>query len=215
MRIISVDPEVPGVFAIGQFAYGIIAVGQMATGVIAIGQVARGVVAIGQLAIGFVAIGQLAFGLFAGVAMLGVFGRGFPLGLVPRLGKPRQLPPTTKAGNLRTSYGDGWIEAEIGTDETGLPHLRADGLRAADIRLAASLVRPAMAEMRRYAEPKVIAHVRRIGEDLVCDRLLHVPVPVTDRTGFWPLTGFRMAALVVLAVVVWFVVWPPVQAMAG
>lgn len=215
MRFFSSDPQEPGFIAAGQFAYGVIAFGQMATGVIAIGQVARGVVAIGQLAIGFVAIGQMAFGLFAGVAMIGAFGRGWPLRLVPKLGRPRLLPPTTKVGGIRTGYGDGWIDATLVSGEAGIPRLQIEGTGSATIRLAAGLVRPAMGELRRYDAPRVVAHVRQVDRDLVCDRLLHVPLPATRRIGFWPLTTVRMAFLVAGAVMTWLVVWPPVLAMFG
>jgi thioredoxin reductase len=37
VRILSTDPDVPGIFAIGQVATGVFACGQMATGLIAIG----------------------------------------------------------------------------------------------------------------------------------------------------------------------------------
>ena len=213
VRLISVDPEVPGFFAVGQFAYGFIALGQMATGVIAIGQMARGVIAIGQVAVGLVAVGQLAFGLYAGVAMLGVFGRGFPLPLIPKLPRPRQLPPTSDLGRVRMGYGDGWIDAELDLERTGIPALTREGLPVGDVKLAARLVPLARAELRRYEVPKVIAHVRRSGETLVCDRLLHVPVPLTARRGFWPLTAFRMGFLLILAIGVWLAIWPPIAAL--
>lgn len=213
MRLISVEPEVPGFIAVGQFAYGVIALGQMATGVIAIGQMARGVIAIGQVAVGLVAIGQLGFGLFAGVAMLGVFGRGFPIPLVPKLPRPRELPPTTDLGRVRMGYGDGWIDADLELAGDGVPALTRDGLPVGDVKLAARLVPLARAELRRYELPKVIAHIRRTGETLICDRLLHVPVPLTARRGFWALTTVRMGALLLLGIGVWLAVWPPIAAM--
>ncbi len=77
MRILSTDPDEPGIFAIGQVATGVFAFGQMATGVIAIGQLARGVVAVGQLAVGFVAIGQACYSVVWGGGMVGLTGRGF------------------------------------------------------------------------------------------------------------------------------------------
>lgn len=77
MRLLSTNPDEPGVFAIGQVATGIFAFGQMATGVIAIGQLARGVVAVGQLAVGFVAVGQACYAPLWGGGMVGITGRGF------------------------------------------------------------------------------------------------------------------------------------------
>lgn len=120
MRIISTDPDEPGVFAFGQVAYGIFALGQIATGVIAIGQVARGVVAIGQGAIGVVAIGQGAFGVLYGGGMIAVGGRGFGLALkmlpkiaIERFARPA-LPPLSTFAELSTrSRGPAWVLARI------------------------------------------------------------------------------------------------------
>ena len=213
MRIWSVDPSEPAIIGVGQHAYGFIAIGQMATGVIAIGQGARGIIAIGQVAIGLFAVGQLAFGLFAGVAMLGVFGRGFPIPLVPKLPRPRELPPTGVLERIRMGYGDGWIDAELELAPAGVPRLTRSGAALTDIKLTAKLVPLAHAELRRYVAPKVIAHVRRVGHTLVCDRLLHVPVPLRETRNFETWMIVRMTALVVLACVVWWVVWPPIAAM--
>jgi hypothetical protein len=58
MRLVSTDPNEPGIFAVGQLAVGIFALGQLSLGVVAVGQLARGVFAFGQLAVGVVAIGQ-------------------------------------------------------------------------------------------------------------------------------------------------------------
>jgi len=213
MRLLSTDPGEPGVFAVGQEAYGVIAIGQFATGVIAIGQMARGVIAIGQVAVGLVVVGQLGFGLFAGIAMLGVFGRGFPIPLVPKLPRPRELPPTTELGHIRMGYGDGWVDAHLAMTLGGAPTLAQSGVSLDDVKLTARLIPLARAELRRYLAPKVVAHVRRVGDVLVCDRLLHVPVPLTETRNFWPLTAARMVVLVALAIGVWITIWPPIAAM--
>jgi hypothetical protein len=213
VRLISTDPNEPGFLGIGQHAYGVIALGQTATGVIAIGQLARGVVAVGQLAVGLVAIGQLAFGVFAGVAMIGLFGRGFPLALIPKLPRPRQLPPTADLNRIRMGYGDGWIDAELTASRTGPPTLTQAGVPLSDVKLSARLIPLARAELGRYEVPKVVAHVRRIGQTLVCDRLLHVPVPLSATKGFRGKIIARAVLLAVLAIGVWFAIWPPIAAM--
>jgi hypothetical protein len=212
MRLISVTPEEPGVFAVGQFAYGFFAFGQMATGVIAIGQIARGLVAVGQVGFGLVAVGQVAFGSFAG-AGLGLFGRGWPFSLVPSLPRPRALPPTTDASQVRMGYGDGWIEAELGLTPSGVPCLAKAARPLDDIKLSARLVPLVRAELGRYERPKVIAHLRRAGDTLVCDRLLHVPVPLSERRNFRASMTARMVTLVLLAIAVWIVIWPPIAAL--
>ncbi|MCA9682233.1 MAG: hypothetical protein KC457_08560 [Myxococcales bacterium] len=219
MRLLSTDPDEPGVFAVGQVAYGIVALGQMATGVIAIGQVARGVIAIGQGAIGLIAVGQGAIGLYAGLAMLGIFGRGFPLPVVPKLPRPRQLPGTTDLSQVRMGYGDGWIEAELapGPDQVPLLYPVHGGVGGeapiADIRLAAKLRPKANAELAQTPKPRVVAHIKRVGDGLVCDRLLHVPIPLTETEGYQTKLAFRMAVLVALALVFWQIVWLPIAQM--
>jgi hypothetical protein len=99
--LVSVGGDLPGVFAVGQFATGVFALGQEATGVVAIGQVSTGVVAVGQLSRGFIAVGQLALGLAAagqlavgvvwcaGIGVSGQGGPGLVYGLLPRLSPPR------------------------------------------------------------------------------------------------------------------------------
>lgn len=117
MRILSTDPDVPGVFAVGQIATGIFALGQMATGFVAVGQVARGVIVVGQGAIGIIAIGQGTVAVGWGVGMVAIVGRGY--GLVARLlpkyrpdrGKP-ELPPLSNLEEIRQTR-NGWIAARV------------------------------------------------------------------------------------------------------
>lgn len=126
MRLISTDPDVPGVFAFGQLAVGVVAVGQLALGVIAVGQVARGVIAVGQAAIGVVAVGQGAIGLYHGtgmVALAGPRGYGLALHLLPRADRepPPDLPTALEPSDLLEGRVErGWLRAE----------LRGDGARA-------------------------------------------------------------------------------------
>jgi hypothetical protein len=104
LRVVSVNSELPGVFAVGMrangiFAFGVlatgvVAVGEVATGVIAIGQLARGVIAIGQGAVGLVSVGQLSFGVLWSMGQLGIAGTAGPnqamWGLFPRPRSPRR-----------------------------------------------------------------------------------------------------------------------------
>ncbi|MGE0785345.1 MAG: hypothetical protein AB7S26_06640 [Sandaracinaceae bacterium] len=118
MRLFSTDPDVPGVFAVGQVAVGIFAFGQLAVGVVAIGQVARGVFALGQLAIGFVAVGQGALGVLYAGGMGAIGGRGFGLCLkmlpkmvIDRFERPT-LPPVSSLAEA-LEKGRGWVVARI------------------------------------------------------------------------------------------------------
>ena len=147
--------------------------------------------------------------------MIGIFGRGWPLPLVPKLPVPRQLPATTDMSQLRMGYGDGWIEAELKLGLGGAPVLSIAGAPIDRLKLAAPLVPVARAEIERYFVPEVIAHVRSVGEVLVCDRLLHVPLPITQKRNFKALTLVRMILLVVVALGVWLAIWPPIAALLG
>lgn len=119
MRLVSTDPDQPGIFAFGQFAVGVIAVGQLALGVVAIGQVARGVFALGQAAVGVFAVGQGAIGLYHGtgmVALAGPRGYGLALHLLPRVlrEEPPLLPPAIAAAELLERRSErGWLHAKL------------------------------------------------------------------------------------------------------
>jgi hypothetical protein len=119
VRIISTDPQHPGVFAFGQVAVGVIAFGQAALGVVAIGQLARGVFCLGQGAIGVVAVGQGAIGLWHGTGMLaiaGARGYGLALHLLPLLVRERapELPAETPlSALLDRSASGGWLRATL------------------------------------------------------------------------------------------------------
>jgi hypothetical protein len=191
MRILSIGDE-PGLFAFGQFATGVIAIGQVATGVVAIGQVARGVVAVGQLGIGLFAAGQVCVGLF-GAAGIGVGGRGkgLVLPLVPTIEPPYDFPPCTTFDNVKAGFGDGWIEAKLQQIDGGHIGLGAEtGLLP--LKLACQLVMKARSELMRFGDAPVVAHIRRMGDVLVCDRLMHVPTAMTTRPGFWIGLALRM-----------------------
>jgi hypothetical protein len=209
MRILSIGDE-PGFFAFGQFATGVIAVGQVATGVIAIGQLARGVVAVGQASVGLVAAGQVCIGLY-GAAGIGIGGRGKGLvgSLVPTIEPPYEFPPCTRFEDVRAGFGDGWIDARLTQLENGVIALTSDGGAALPLKLACQLVMKARSEVMRFGTAPVVAHVRRMGDALVCDKLMHVPTALRARPGFYIGLVFRMAMLVAIAVVVWTVALLP------
>lgn len=208
MRLFSVGDE-PGFFAFGQFATGVIAVGQVATGVIAIGQLARGVVAVGQLGVGVFAAGQLCVGLFGGAGIgIGGRGKGLVLSLVPTVEPAYDFPPCTTFDDVRAGFGDGWIEASLGLREGGHVGIAVDA-QPLPIKLAAQLVMKARSELMRLGNAPVVAHVRRMGDVFVCDRLMHVPTAMTTRPGFYIGLVLRMAVLIAIAVVVWVVALVP------
>jgi hypothetical protein len=105
LRVVSVNSDLPGVFAVGMrpngvfavgfLATGVVAVGEVATGVIAIGQLARGVIAIGQGAVGLVSAGQISFGVLWSMGQVGIGGTAGPnqavWGLFPRPRRRRVL----------------------------------------------------------------------------------------------------------------------------
>lgn len=208
MRIFSVGDE-PGLFAFGQFATGVIAVGQVATGVIAIGQVARGVVAVGQLGIGLWGAGQVGVGLF-GAAGIGIGGRGkgLVLPLVPTVEPPYEFPPCKTFEEVKAGFGDGWVSLKLKQLAGGQIGLGTDA-EVLPLKLACQLVMKARSEVMRFGEAPVVAHVRRMGDVLVCDRLMHVPTAMTTRPGFWVGLVFRMAVLIAIAVAVWTVALLP------
>ncbi len=208
MRLLSVDDE-PGVFAFGQFATGIIAVGQVATGVIAIGQLARGVVVVGQLGIGLFSAGQLSVGLF-GAAGIGIGGRGkgLVLPLVPTIEPPYEFPPCTTFEDVKAGFGDGWIAAKLEQATGGYIGLKTDS-GPLPVKLACQLLTRARSELMRFGQASVIAHIRRMGDVLVCDRLMHVPTAGRRRPQFWIGLFFRMAMLGAVAVLVWTVALLP------
>lgn len=128
MRLISTDPQHPGLFAFGQFAVGVVAIGQIALGVIAIGQVARGVFCVGQAAIGVFCVGQGSVGLYHGtgmVALAGPRGYGLALHLLPQIQRepPPLLPTATPPADLLERRAErGWLYAKL---QPGSPHARA------------------------------------------------------------------------------------------
>jgi len=200
MRFFDAGDNAVGIIAVGQQATGVFAFGQMATGVIAVGQLARGGFVIGQLAIGLVGWGQCGVGMFHAAGMVGVGGRrgiGGILQLVPTLGRPRLLPEPTPFAAVAAG-GQGWIEVQLAEDALGLA-LHQGGQRLPiklDRRLQAR-ARVIMVEGSR----RVLAHTRRVGPLLVCERLAREPLRPPERKGFWGLAAVQLTALLVLGII--------------
>jgi len=200
MKLFDVGAHAVGVIAVGQQATGFFAFGQFATGVIAIGQVARGGIAIGQLAFGLIGWGQVGAGMFHAVGMVGVGGRGFGpvLRLVPLLGRPRVLPPTTTLDAVEAGSA-GWIEADLEKDL----RLYNKGGAVLPIKLDRRLQQGGQ-EVTALGRHRVLAHTRRVALGasreylLVCDRIAYEPARPYERRGFWVLAAFQALGLVAL-----------------
>jgi hypothetical protein len=194
MKFFDTGQRAMGFIAIGQEATGFFALGQMATGVIAIGQVARGCIAIGQGAIGLIGWGQGGVGVFHAVGMIGIGGRGFGgvLRLIPSIGRPRILPRATTFAAVKEGEA-GWIEADL-TPDFGLHQAGARLPVKLDRRLQTG-VGSAIAD----GAHRVLAHVRPVGELLVCERIAYEPPRPYQKKGFWVLGAFQLAGLLCLA----------------
>lgn len=202
MKFFDAGSEAKGFIAFGQQATGFLAVGQMATGFIAIGQLARGVIAIGQLGIGLVGWGQGGVGIFHAAGMLGVGGRrgiGGILQLVPTIGRPR-VPPEPTSLSFVNAGTPGWLELDLARDQSGL------GLYENGIRTPIKLDRRTLAGGMRIAADgpvHVWAHTKRVGQTLVCQRVVHVPQRAFQKKSFLPLAIVQVILLLVLGAVYW------------
>ena len=208
MRIVSFQNGEPGFFAFAPYATGVIAIGQVAVGFIAIGQLAIGGIAAGQLGFGLMGAGQLGLGVYA-AGGLGIGGRGKgAIGkLVPTVDPPRSLPPTTTLDSIRAGWGDGWLAATLGWTKDQLPGLYVDG-QPLPLKISKGVLDAAFAELGLRAESEVQAHVRRVGDVLICDRLMHVPIPMTAQRDFYSLLVVRMVLLIAMAAAWWVLVAP-------
>lgn len=201
MDFISVGQEARGFIAIGQHATGVFAFGQIATGVIAIGQVARGCFALGQVALGFIGWGQAGFGVLHAVGMLGAGGRGFGivLRLVPALGKKRVPPPLSPPDRVYAGQ-PGWLELDLFHDGANL------GLGAGGQRWPIKVHRQLIGDATRLTTqgPRhVYAYVTKIGQILVCERILHEPPRPYEVPGWYTLGVVQFAGLLALACAWW------------
>jgi hypothetical protein len=195
-----------GIVSVGQEAFGVFAFGQLARGFVAVGQVAIGVVAVGQLSVSVLGIGQGGIGIAWFAGMLGVGGRGICLRLIPGLDLPR-IPPATVAFDdlARGALAQGFVRLEV-VDGPRVPALAIAG-RAVPVKLTPAVAGALQnAKRRPQGLGEVLAHVRRAGSGLVCDRLVEVPGGRRIHKGFAVL---RFVLLIGAAVVWWFVFLPP------
>jgi len=201
MDFISVGQEARGFIAIGQHATGVIAFGQVATGVVAVGQLARGVFCLGQAALGFIGWGQLGLGVLHAVGMVGAGGRGFGLviRLVPSLGKKR-IPPQTTTLDAIYAGQPGWIEVDLFYDNGGI------GFGSQGQRLPIKLDRKLVGDASRltaHGPVHVWANLKRVGQVVVCERIVHQPPRPYESKSWFTLGAFQFVGLLVLCCVWW------------
>jgi hypothetical protein len=202
MKFFDVGGQATGFIAIGQQATGFLAIGQMATGFIAIGQLARGVIAVGQLGVGLVGWGQGGVGVMHAIGMLGVGGRGMGivLPLVPSLGRARIPPQTTSLQVVHGTGRAGWVSASIAADAWGL------GLYDGNARLPVKLDRRVIgkgAELCQHGPFPVYASVQRLGQTLVCDRIVYEPARPYKKREWWIIGAIQLCGLLVLGAIYW------------
>ena len=122
MRLFSADPNVPGVFAVGQMATGVFVLAQFGTGIFVVAQFGRGVFVLAQFAVGFVAVGQFAAGIISTGGMGAVGGRSFfglPMfALLPRFRWPRETTSplateTTLAALTSGEVDEGFVRVHV------------------------------------------------------------------------------------------------------
>src|SRR5688572_4318540 len=201
MDFISVGQEARGFIAIGQHATGVFAFGQVATGVVAVGQLARGVFCLGQAALGFIGWGQLGLGVLHAVGMVGAGGRGFGLvvRLVPSLGKKRIPPQTTTLDHIYAG-APGWVELDLFYDGHGI------GFGNQGQRLPIKLDRKLIGDANRlttHGPVHVWAYLKRVGQVVVCERIVHQPPRPYESKSWFTLGAFQFVGLLVLCCVWW------------
>ncbi|MGK4003805.1 hypothetical protein WMF31_14330 [Sorangium sp. So ce1036] len=173
MKLISTDPSEIGVVSVGQFAHGIFAFGQFARGFIAIGQVAIGVVAVGQISFSVLGAGQAGGGIAWFAGMVGVGGRGVCLRLIPGLDLPRDPPPVVPLDAAMRGEVRGFVRAEVVDGPNGAK--LASGGHVLPVKMSPGLL-GALTDARRAGKvSEIFAHLGRIGDVVVCDRLMEVP----------------------------------------
>lgn len=205
MDFIAVGEQARGFIAIGQHATGVFAFGQVATGFVAVGQLARGCFCLGQAAIGFIGWGQLGLGVFHAVGMLGAGGRGkgIVLPLTPSLGRKR-IPPATITLDRVYAGEPGWLSLDLFYDEHGVG-FGSNGQRL-PIKLHRKIVRAAGALVAHGRPVSVYAYVTRVGNVLVCERIVHVPPRPYEEPGFVARALVQFFGLLIMACVWWVAV---------
>ncbi|AUX44609.1 uncharacterized protein SOCE26_060750 [Sorangium cellulosum] len=201
MKLVSTDPSEIGVVSVGQFAHGILAFGQFARGFIAIGQIAVGVIAIGQVSFSVLGAGQAGGGIAWFAGMLGVGGRGVCLRLIPGLDLPREPPPLVPLDAAMRGEVRGFVRAEVVDGPSGAK-LAAQG-HVLPVKMSPALLR-ALTDARRAGQVReIFAHLGRIGNVVVCDRLMEIPAARPSTFGM-PFQIVRFLLLVALATGWWY-----------
>lgn len=201
MKLISTDPSEIGIFSVGQTAEGIFAFGQIARGFIAIGQIAIGVVAVGQVSFSVLGAGQVGGGV-AWFAGLGVGGRGACLRLIPGLDLPRDPPPLVPLDAAMRGETHGFVHVEVVDGPNGAK--LASGGHLLPVKMSPTLFGALTDAHRAGKVNEIFAHLRRIGDVVVCDRLMEVP-GARPREVPLALHVVRFLLLVALATGWWYV----------
>jgi hypothetical protein len=181
VRLFSTPTEF-GIIGVGQEAHGVFAFGQVARGFVAVGQLAVDVVAVGQLSFSILGVGQVGGGISWFAGMLGVGGRGLCLRLIPGLDPQRVAPETIDLARVRSG-------------ESGFVKLKIEAFAQERIKLAPAVFKAL--EGARGQVPEVYASLRRVGEHVVCDRVMEVPGRKPSSST--ALTVVRVGALIALA----------------
>jgi len=220
VKFFDAGQRAEGFIAIGQEAVGVIAIGQVALGFIAIGQMARGVFVVGQLAVGVVAVGQLALGVWGGVGMMAITGRwvkGLGLAIWPKRESELKLPKAIELSQVKSGQA-GFVEVDVERDgddfrlvhdsqtlDVTMSHEVREAARSiAKLSYRVALVR--LEQKERIDESQSSAYREAAPTELYLDasKIIAVPRPEWQTTGFWTGAGVRSFGIAVLAAA-WFV----------
>lgn len=201
MKLLTTDPSEIGVVSVGQFAHGIFAFGQFARGFIAVGQVAVGVVALGQLSFSVLGVGQAGGGIAWFAGMVGVGGRGICLRLIPGLDLPRDPPALVPIDAAMRGEARGFVHTAVIDGPRGAK--LAIGGNVLPAKMPPALSRALTEAYRAGKVTEIYAHLRRVGDVVVCDRLMEVPGKRSSGFGL-PIEIVRFMLLVLLATGWWY-----------
>ncbi len=204
MKLFSADGE-PAVVGVGDAPIGIFAVGQFARGVIVIGQFAVGVVVLAQFGVAVWGLGQFGLGVGWFTGMGAISGRGYPVRLIPGLDPPRVAPSATTLEAIAQGgpEAEGFVRARVSTQPGGGVLLAsADGASRLPIKLTPRVAGALVAASQRGAPRELLAHVKRGGGHLVCDRLVEIPGQRSTYSLWFQVA--RIALLAMLAACWWW-----------
>jgi hypothetical protein len=201
VKLVSTDPSEIGILSVGQFAHGFFALGQFARGFIAVGQIAVGVVAIGQVSFSVLGVGQAGGGIAWFAGMLGVGGRGICLRLIPGLDLPRDEPPLVHLDAALRGAVRGFVRAGVVDGPNGAK--LASGGYALPVKMSPALSHALTSAHRAGQVNEIFAHLGRVGNVVVCDRLMEIPGARSGSFGL-PFQLLRFLLLVALATGWWY-----------